>query len=44
MTLPLSRIKVLDLTHARAGPVAVRQFADWLMDEVKRDAERDGMG
>lgn len=32
MVLPLSRIKVLDLTHARAGPVAVRQFADWGAD------------
>jgi formyl-CoA transferase len=30
--LPLSRFKVLDLTHARAGPVAVRQFADWGAD------------
>jgi formyl-CoA transferase len=32
MVLPLSRVKVLDLTHARAGPVAVRQFADWGAD------------
>jgi crotonobetainyl-CoA:carnitine CoA-transferase CaiB-like acyl-CoA transferase len=28
-TLPLSRFTVLDLTHARAGPTAVRQLADW---------------
>jgi len=28
-TGPLSRFKVLDLTQARAGPAAVRQFADW---------------
>ena len=27
--LPLSRFLVLDLTHARAGPNAVRQLADW---------------
>lgn len=29
---PLARYKVLDLTQARAGPVAVRQFADWGAD------------
>jgi crotonobetainyl-CoA:carnitine CoA-transferase CaiB-like acyl-CoA transferase len=28
-SLPLSRFTVLDLTHARAGPTAVRQLADW---------------
>ncbi len=27
--LPLEGITVLDLTHARAGPTAVRHFADW---------------
>ena len=26
---PLSHIKVLDLTLARAGPTAVRLLADW---------------
>ena len=26
---PLSRFRVIDLTHARAGPVAVRQLSDW---------------
>lgn len=26
---PLSKIKVLDLTRARAGPTAVRQLVDW---------------
>lgn len=31
-TGPLSRFKVLDLTRARAGPTAVRQFADWGAD------------
>jgi crotonobetainyl-CoA:carnitine CoA-transferase CaiB-like acyl-CoA transferase len=30
--LPLSRFRVLDLTHARAGPTAVRHFADWGAD------------
>jgi crotonobetainyl-CoA:carnitine CoA-transferase CaiB-like acyl-CoA transferase len=29
---PLSRFRVLDLTHARAGPTAVRHFADWGAD------------
>jgi formyl-CoA transferase len=27
--LPLARFRVLDLTRVRAGPTAVRQFADW---------------
>jgi len=27
--MPLSHLKVLDLTLARAGPTARRQFADW---------------
>jgi crotonobetainyl-CoA:carnitine CoA-transferase CaiB-like acyl-CoA transferase len=27
--LPLSRFRVIDLTHARAGPTAVRVLADW---------------
>jgi formyl-CoA transferase len=27
--LPLSRLLVLDLTHQRAGPTAVRHLADW---------------
>ena len=32
---PLSRFTVLDLTHARAGPTAVRQFADWGAKVIK---------
>jgi crotonobetainyl-CoA:carnitine CoA-transferase CaiB-like acyl-CoA transferase len=34
-TLPLSRFTVLDLTHARAGPTAVRQLADWGATVIK---------
>src|ERR1700704_24967 len=34
-SLPLSGYTVLDLTHARAGPTAVRQFADWGADVIK---------
>jgi crotonobetainyl-CoA:carnitine CoA-transferase CaiB-like acyl-CoA transferase len=33
--LPLSRFKVIDLTHVRAGPTAVRQFADWGADVIR---------
>jgi crotonobetainyl-CoA:carnitine CoA-transferase CaiB-like acyl-CoA transferase len=33
--LPLSRITVLDLTHARAGPTAVRHLADWGANVIK---------
>jgi crotonobetainyl-CoA:carnitine CoA-transferase CaiB-like acyl-CoA transferase len=34
-SLPLSRLTVLDLTHARAGPTAVRQLADWGAKVIK---------
>jgi len=33
--LPLSRFKVLDLTHARAGPAGVRVLADWGADVLR---------
>ena len=33
--LPLARFKVLDLTQARSGATAVRQFADWGAEVVK---------
>jgi crotonobetainyl-CoA:carnitine CoA-transferase CaiB-like acyl-CoA transferase len=34
-SLPLSKFTVLDLTHARAGPTAVRQLADWGAKVIK---------
>lgn len=36
--LPLARYTVLDLTIARAGPVAVRLLADWGADVIRIDA------
>lgn len=38
---PLERFRVLDLTRVRAGPTAVRQFADWGADVIMIDA-REG--
>ena len=32
---PLRRFRILDLTHARAGPVAVRQLSDWGADVLR---------
>jgi formyl-CoA transferase len=34
-SLPLSHLRVLDLTIARAGPTCVRQLADWGADVVR---------
>lgn len=35
--LPLAGLKVIDLTSARSGPVAVRHLADWGADVIKID-------
>ena len=35
---PLADLLVLDLTHARAGPTAARQFADWGANVIKIEA------
>lgn len=32
--LPFSHLRVIDLTRARAGPTAARQFADWGADVI----------
>jgi crotonobetainyl-CoA:carnitine CoA-transferase CaiB-like acyl-CoA transferase len=40
-SLPLARYTVLDLTHARAGPTAVRQLADWGARVIKIEPPSD---
>src|SRR5580765_259291 len=35
--LPLSGLKVIDLTLARAGPTAVRHLADWGAEVIRID-------
>ncbi len=41
MTLPFSGLRVIDLTHARAGPCCVRQLADWGADVIKVENPMD---
>lgn len=36
--LPLARLRVIDLTQARAGPTAVRQLSDWGADVLMIEA------
>jgi formyl-CoA transferase len=42
--LPLSGLRVLDLTLARAGPTCVRHLADWGAEVIRIDAPTHGDG
>lgn len=41
-TLPFSHLRVIDLTRARAGPTAARQFADWGADVIMVESPHGG--
>ena len=41
---PLARFTVLDLTRVRAGPTAVRYFADWGANVIKIEMPDRGEG
>ncbi|MFM9972731.1 MAG: CaiB/BaiF CoA transferase family protein [Burkholderiales bacterium] len=41
--MPLSHLKVLDLTRARAGPNCARVFADWGAQVTKIEGPEDGI-
>ena len=43
-SLPLARFTVLDLCHARAGPTAVRQLADWGANVIKIEPPGESRG
>lgn len=40
--LPLQGVRVIDLTRARSGPAAVRQFADWGADVIMVESPGGG--
>lgn len=41
--MPLSHLKVIDLTRARAGPTCAKLLADWGAKVVKVEGPDDGI-
>ena len=41
--MPLSHLKVIDLTRARAGPTCAKLFADWGAQVIKVEGPEDGI-